>query len=272
VPLAGFGAGVADLLGVFVGVRAEGFVVAAAAVGGVAPWLVGAAGVVGGVGVVALETAAELGAALDAGFGEVPDASPTGGSLELSGEMNGGRATRVGADLKPSKTTMPVMVLTVVSTTRFMLATRVSQLERFSVDASPRDTATHKSAHRCISHRGRPAQIHVVIAHVGNRLRQSTGRKRVARSSRSAEEVEPLPSLARDGLEFVLKEGARRRTDAIQQRDVSGCTWEGLEQRPNRRDADSRRDEQDLPSSPPGGGETSVRALGEDLRTDAYAR
>lgn len=180
MPVAGFGAGAADRLGVVAGVRAEGLVEAAEEVGvSAVDWVVGAA--------AALDTAAEFGAALDAGFGEVAGVSPTGGSLELTGEMKAGRATRVGGDLKPSKTTMPVMVLSVASTARFMMAARLSQLERFSVDAPPRDTATPKRAHGCLSHCGRPAQIHVVMAHVGYRLGQSTDRKRVACPSWAAE-------------------------------------------------------------------------------------
>ena len=99
MPLAGFGAGIADRLGV----RTAGF-----------------------VGAAALDAAGELGTALDAGLGEVAGESPTGGLLEPRGETKGGRATRVGADLKPSKTTMPVTVPSVANIARFMLATCTS--------------------------------------------------------------------------------------------------------------------------------------------------
>lgn len=78
---------------------------------------------------------AGLGGALAATFGEVTGVSTTGGSLELTGEMKGGRAARVGVDLNPSKTTMAVTVPNVARTGRLTTTAYTSQLEGLSVDA-----------------------------------------------------------------------------------------------------------------------------------------
>lgn len=129
-----------------------------------------------GVGEGAALDIAGLGGVLAATFGEVTGVSTTGGSLELTGEMKAGRAARVGADLNPSKTTMAVMVLSVARTGRFTMATRASQLEGLSVDTPTWHAAAHERAQCCVSHRGRPAQIHVVVPQVGYRLHQPTGR------------------------------------------------------------------------------------------------
>jgi hypothetical protein len=127
VALTAFGGGAADRVGVFVGAGARE--VDGAGVGVCAAACV--AGPVDGV-----DAAAELGGALDAIFADAAGESTTGGSLALSGETNGGRAARVGADLNPSKRTTPVMVPSVARTGRFIALTRASQLERLSMDAS----------------------------------------------------------------------------------------------------------------------------------------
>jgi hypothetical protein len=106
---------VAVLVGVVVGVRVA------------APRVVGAAGCV--VGSTVATDAAALDGAIDATFGEVAGGSAIGGSFELKGDTNGGRATRTGADLKASNTMMAVIVPSVERTARLMAATRGSQLE-----------------------------------------------------------------------------------------------------------------------------------------------
>jgi hypothetical protein len=119
---------------------------------GAAAWVVGAAGCV--LGSTEATDAAALDGALDATFGDVAGVSRIGGSLELNGETNGGRAARTGADLKPSNTTIAVIVPSVARTARFMAATLGSQFERLAVDAVPGDTAAAQRTHRSLGHRG----------------------------------------------------------------------------------------------------------------------
>jgi len=131
VPLADLGDGAADGLGALVGTwvvfllgALDGVRVAAAllveAVGSVddaAGWVVGEAS---GIDAEALD------GAVDTTFDEVAGEARSGGSFELKGETNAGRATRAGADLKPSSTMMAVIVPSVERTARFMSATEGS--------------------------------------------------------------------------------------------------------------------------------------------------
>ena len=166
------GAWVAFLVGAVAGVRiavgwVDGVVEFAADAAGRFGWAVEGVDAIGAVG--ADENA------LDAVFGAVVGAAATGGSPAFVGATNGGRAARTGADLKPSKTTMAVMVPIVESATRFMTVARASQFERLAVNATPRDAATSERANRCLGHRRWPAQVNVVLPDVGDGLRQSTG-------------------------------------------------------------------------------------------------